>query len=183
VAVAIAAALASSGVDRHALIEEVIRFTPPGQTLTRLRRAAEIDLDADPASVGDHRAGESVAQLAADYNIPGDVIEGVFAVGPRCRKGRLTRSFTTSTQTLMAGSSSSGCAMEVCRASPIAITSRRCPGRSMEVGRPLLGGAAIVCHGSSERNGPGVPSFHCVPSQLIQRDAPGELLVVDGPTT
>ena len=52
VAVAIAAALAASGVDRRTLIEEVIRFTPPGQTLTRLRRAAELGLDADPASVG-----------------------------------------------------------------------------------------------------------------------------------
>ena len=52
VAVAIAAALAASGVDRRKLIDEVIRFTPPGQTLTRLRRATELGLDADPASVG-----------------------------------------------------------------------------------------------------------------------------------
>jgi uncharacterized protein (DUF433 family) len=28
-----------------------------------------------------HRAGESVAQLAADYNLPGDVIEGVLRWG------------------------------------------------------------------------------------------------------
>jgi uncharacterized protein (DUF433 family) len=28
-----------------------------------------------------HRAGESVAQLAADYNIAGDVIEGVLRWG------------------------------------------------------------------------------------------------------
>ncbi|HTR52751.1 MAG TPA: ADP-ribosylglycohydrolase family protein [Kofleriaceae bacterium] len=53
VAVALAAALAASGVERTKLLEQVIRFTPPGHTLDRLRRAAEIDLDAAPAEVGE----------------------------------------------------------------------------------------------------------------------------------
>jgi ADP-ribosylglycohydrolase len=52
VAVAVAAALAASGVDRTKLIEQVARRTPPGVTLDRLRRAAEIDLQANPADVG-----------------------------------------------------------------------------------------------------------------------------------
>lgn len=52
VAVAIAAALVTSRVDRESLLREVIRFTPPGHTLERLRRAAEIDVGADPESVG-----------------------------------------------------------------------------------------------------------------------------------
>ena len=51
VAVAIAAALVSSGVDRTKLIEQVVRFTPPGHTHERIRRASEIDLQADPAEV------------------------------------------------------------------------------------------------------------------------------------
>ena len=53
VAVALAAALAASHIDRAQLIETVARYTPPGHTLDRLRRAAEIDLAADPASVGE----------------------------------------------------------------------------------------------------------------------------------
>jgi ADP-ribosylglycohydrolase len=52
VAVAIAAALATSRIARDKLIAEVVRFTPPGQTLEGLRRAADIDLAADPAAVG-----------------------------------------------------------------------------------------------------------------------------------
>jgi ADP-ribosylglycohydrolase len=53
VAVAIAAALAATGVARTKLLERVIPFVPPGHTLDRLRRAAEIDLDADPVAVGE----------------------------------------------------------------------------------------------------------------------------------
>jgi ADP-ribosylglycohydrolase len=52
VAVAIAAALATSRIARDKLIAEVIRFTPPGETLEGLRRAADTDLAADPAAVG-----------------------------------------------------------------------------------------------------------------------------------
>jgi ADP-ribosylglycohydrolase len=53
VAVAVAAALAASGTDRTKLLEQVIRWTPPGHTLERLRRAADIDFDAEPAKVGE----------------------------------------------------------------------------------------------------------------------------------
>jgi len=53
VAVAIAAALATAGIARDQLLSEVIRFTPPGQTLERLRRAADIDLAADPTDTGE----------------------------------------------------------------------------------------------------------------------------------
>lgn len=49
VAVASAAALAVSGVDRTKLLDEVVRFTPSGHTLNGLRRALELGLDADPA--------------------------------------------------------------------------------------------------------------------------------------
>lgn len=52
VAVAVAAALATSRIARDKLIAEVLRFTPPGETLEGLRRAADTDLAADPASVG-----------------------------------------------------------------------------------------------------------------------------------
>ena len=52
VAVAIAAALAASGVDRRQLLAHVVRFTPPGHTHDRLRRAAEIDLGANLKEVG-----------------------------------------------------------------------------------------------------------------------------------
>jgi ADP-ribosylglycohydrolase len=52
VAVAVAAALAATGVPRTELIERVARLTPPGLTLDRLRRAAAIELTADPAVVG-----------------------------------------------------------------------------------------------------------------------------------
>jgi ADP-ribosylglycohydrolase len=52
VAVAVAAALAASGVEPTRLIEQAARLTPPGVTLDRLRRAAEIDLQANPADVG-----------------------------------------------------------------------------------------------------------------------------------
>jgi ADP-ribosylglycohydrolase len=53
VAVAIAAALVSSGVERTKLLEQVVSFVPPGHTLNRLRRASQIGLDEDPAKVGD----------------------------------------------------------------------------------------------------------------------------------
>jgi ADP-ribosylglycohydrolase len=53
VAVAVAAALAASAIDRSALLPEVVRHTPPGHLLKRLRRAAELALDADPRAVGD----------------------------------------------------------------------------------------------------------------------------------
>jgi ADP-ribosylglycohydrolase len=53
VAVAIAAALATTGVDRASLLPQVIRYTPAGHVLDRLRRAAEIDLGANPAEVGE----------------------------------------------------------------------------------------------------------------------------------
>lgn len=53
VAVAVAAALAASGVDRTRLLGEVMRFTPPGHTLNRLRKAADCDLAADPGEVGE----------------------------------------------------------------------------------------------------------------------------------
>jgi uncharacterized protein (DUF433 family) len=33
-----------------------------------------------------HRAGKAVAQLSADYNMPGDVIEGVLRWGPDAAK-------------------------------------------------------------------------------------------------
>jgi ADP-ribosylglycohydrolase len=52
VAVAIAAALAASRIDRRKLLEQVVRFTPPGHTHDRLRRAAEIDLGANVEEVG-----------------------------------------------------------------------------------------------------------------------------------
>jgi len=52
VAVAIAAALAASGVDRSKLLEQVVPFVPPGHTLERLHRASQIDLEADPETVG-----------------------------------------------------------------------------------------------------------------------------------
>jgi ADP-ribosylglycohydrolase len=52
VAVAIAAALATSGAQRDQILPEVIRFTPGGHTQERLRRAAETDLSADPVRVG-----------------------------------------------------------------------------------------------------------------------------------
>ena len=52
VAVAIAAALAGSGARRDDLLPEVIRFTPPGVTQERLRRAADTALSADPVRVG-----------------------------------------------------------------------------------------------------------------------------------
>lgn len=52
VAVAIAAALAASGARRDDLLPEVIRFTPPGITQERLRRAADTALSADPLRVG-----------------------------------------------------------------------------------------------------------------------------------
>lgn len=52
VAVAVAAALAATGCAPGALLAEVIRFTPPGVTLERLRRAADTDLSADPVRVG-----------------------------------------------------------------------------------------------------------------------------------
>jgi ADP-ribosylglycohydrolase len=53
VAVAVAAALAATGIERTKLIEAVARFTPPGHTLARVQRAAEIDLAADPETVGE----------------------------------------------------------------------------------------------------------------------------------
>jgi ADP-ribosylglycohydrolase len=53
VAVAVAAALAASGGAARKFFEDVVRLTPPGHTLERLRRAADIDLDADPARVGE----------------------------------------------------------------------------------------------------------------------------------
>lgn len=52
VAVAVAAALVASRVDRADLLARVVEHTPPSRTLDGLRRAAEIDLDADPAEVG-----------------------------------------------------------------------------------------------------------------------------------
>jgi ADP-ribosylglycohydrolase len=52
VAVAVAAALAASGSEPGQLLAEVIRLTPPGVTLERLRRAADTDLSADPVRVG-----------------------------------------------------------------------------------------------------------------------------------
>jgi len=52
VAVAAAAALVASGCEPGALLAEVIRVTPPGVTLERLRRAADTDLSADPVRVG-----------------------------------------------------------------------------------------------------------------------------------
>jgi len=52
VAVAVAAAVVASGTDRSKLLEQVVRLTPPGHTLERLRRAAEIPLDAKPVDVG-----------------------------------------------------------------------------------------------------------------------------------
>ena len=53
VAVAIAAALVASGVERTKLLEQVVSFVPPGHTLNRLRRASQIGLDEDPAKVGE----------------------------------------------------------------------------------------------------------------------------------
>jgi ADP-ribosylglycohydrolase len=52
VAVAIAAALVASGIDRTQLLAHVVDHTPPGRTLDGLRRAADIALDADPIEVG-----------------------------------------------------------------------------------------------------------------------------------
>jgi ADP-ribosylglycohydrolase len=51
VAVAVAAALVVSGVDRRKLLDEVLRFTPEGHVHARLRKAAAIDLEADIKSV------------------------------------------------------------------------------------------------------------------------------------
>lgn len=53
VAVAVAAALVTSRADAAVLFREVIRLTPPGHTLERIRRAADTDLAADPATVGE----------------------------------------------------------------------------------------------------------------------------------
>jgi ADP-ribosylglycohydrolase len=52
VAVAIAAALAASGTRRADLLPAVLRFTPPGITQERLRRAADTDFSADPLRIG-----------------------------------------------------------------------------------------------------------------------------------
>jgi ADP-ribosylglycohydrolase len=52
VAVAVAAALATAGCEPGKLLPEVIRLTPPGITLERLRRAADTDLSADPVRTG-----------------------------------------------------------------------------------------------------------------------------------
>ena len=68
VAVAIAAALAATGIDRHRLIAEVIRFTPPGQTRERLGRAADTDLTAEPAAVGE-QLGTGL-EVAAHDTVP-----------------------------------------------------------------------------------------------------------------
>jgi ADP-ribosylglycohydrolase len=51
-AVAIAAALAATSHPPAAILREVVRFTPPGQTVERLRRAADTDVTADPLRVG-----------------------------------------------------------------------------------------------------------------------------------
>lgn len=53
VAVAVAAALVATGAERTTLLEQVARFTPPGHTVKRLRRAAQIDLGTDPRAAGD----------------------------------------------------------------------------------------------------------------------------------
>jgi len=53
VAVAVAASLVSDGIDRHRLIDEVARWTPPGHTLDRLRAAARLPLDGDPDQAGE----------------------------------------------------------------------------------------------------------------------------------
>jgi ADP-ribosylglycohydrolase len=68
VAVAVAAALAASGVERARLLDEVVAHTPPGRTLDGLRRAATIDLDTDPARVGD-TLGTGL-QVAAHDTVP-----------------------------------------------------------------------------------------------------------------
>ena len=68
VAVAIAAALAATRIDREKLIAEVIRFTPPGQTLERLRRAADTDLAVEPGAVGE-RLGTGL-EVAAHDTVP-----------------------------------------------------------------------------------------------------------------
>lgn len=52
VAVAIAAALVASGVERAKLLEQVASFVPPGHTLNGLRRASQIGLDEEPAKAG-----------------------------------------------------------------------------------------------------------------------------------
>ncbi|HEY0478902.1 MAG TPA: ADP-ribosylglycohydrolase family protein [Kofleriaceae bacterium] len=52
VAVALAAALATSGAPAGEILPEVIRLTPDGITRERLRRAAETALTADPVRVG-----------------------------------------------------------------------------------------------------------------------------------
>ena len=52
VAVAIAAALAATAAPRDRILSEVVRCTPPGVTLERLRRAADTELSADPLRVG-----------------------------------------------------------------------------------------------------------------------------------
>jgi ADP-ribosylglycohydrolase len=53
VAVAVAAALVANGIEREKVLEAVVRYTPPGHTLDRLRRAAQIDLSADPEAAGE----------------------------------------------------------------------------------------------------------------------------------
>jgi ADP-ribosylglycohydrolase len=52
VAVALAASLAATGIEKDKLIPEVIRLTPQGHVLNRLRRAVELDLEMDPSDAG-----------------------------------------------------------------------------------------------------------------------------------
>jgi len=53
VAVAVAAALVASGVERTKLLERVVPFVPPGHTHDRVKRASQISLEEDPAKVGE----------------------------------------------------------------------------------------------------------------------------------
>ncbi|HUQ05604.1 MAG TPA: ADP-ribosylglycohydrolase family protein [Kofleriaceae bacterium] len=46
-------AIVACRADRATLLETVVRYTPPGNVLARLERAARIPLHADPVQVGD----------------------------------------------------------------------------------------------------------------------------------
>jgi len=68
VAVAVAAAVAASGGDGAALLAEAVRWTPPGNTLDGIERAAATDLAADPAAVG-RQLGTGL-EVAAHDTVP-----------------------------------------------------------------------------------------------------------------
>ena len=68
VAVAVAAAVAASGGGGGTLLEEAVRWTPPGNTRAGIERAAATDLAADPGEVG--RALGTGLEVAAHDTVP-----------------------------------------------------------------------------------------------------------------